>query len=84
MTYAIEFTKSAQKEVKKLDPVTRKRVLAAINRLAHNPRVGKTRQMVGSKSWRMRVGAYRVVYDINDGKLTVLILKAKHRSKVYE
>ena len=83
MTYEVEFSKSAQKEFKKIDPTIRLRIGKAIHALGSDPRNGNVRPMVGTKSWRLRVGEYRVVYDISDQKLTVLIIKVKHRREVY-
>jgi len=83
MTYAVEFAKSAQRELKKLDKSTVRRVSAAIVKLGQNPRAGSVRPMVGSKSWRLRVGDYRVVYDILDDKLVVFIIRVRHRREVY-
>ncbi len=83
MTYAVEFTRSAQKEVKKLPPGVAKRVLAAIDGLSGNPRKGHVRPMTGSKSWRLRVGEYRVVYDIHDKKLVILIIRVRPRGSAY-
>jgi mRNA interferase RelE/StbE len=83
MTYAVEFTKSAQKELNKLNPQTRLRLLKAINKLSSNPRIGDVRPMVGSKSWRLRVGDYRIIYNILDKKLVVLIIKVGHRGQIY-
>jgi mRNA interferase RelE/StbE len=39
--------------------------------------------MVGSQSWRLRVGDYRVIYDIADGKLVILIIRIRHRREAY-
>jgi mRNA interferase RelE/StbE len=83
MTYEVEFAKSAQKEMRKLTPATATRVAAAIGQLCHSPRKGSVRPMVGSTSWRLRVGDYRVIYDIHDKKLVILVIKIKHRREVY-
>lgn len=82
-TYEIEFTKSAQKELKKLPKDISIRIAKAILKLSENPRVGKVRPMVGVKSWRLRVGDYRVIYDISDAKLTILVIRVRHRKDVY-
>jgi mRNA interferase RelE/StbE len=79
----IEFSKSAQKELKKLLPQTRLSIVGAIDKLVINPRKGNVRPMVGVKSWRLRVGEYRVVYDIYDKKLVILIIKVRHRKDAY-
>ena len=83
-TYAVEFTKSARKEIKKLDSKSALRIITAIDKLAKNPRKGNVRPMVGSKSWRLRAGTYRVIYDIHDKKLIVLIVRVRHRGEIYK
>lgn len=84
MTYEVRFTKSAQKELKKLPRQTGLRILKVISRLADNPREGKVRPMVGVKSWRLRVGDYRIIYDILDKKLVILIIRVRHRKDAYK
>jgi mRNA interferase RelE/StbE len=84
MTYVVEFTKSAQKELKKLPKSVGIRIAKAILKLSENPRVGKVRPMVGVKSWRLKVGDYRVIYDISDDILTVLVIRVRHRKDVYK
>lgn len=81
--YAVEFTKSAQKELKRLPTQNQIRITKAIYALSVNPRIGRVRPMVGTKSWRLRVGDYRVIYDIHNQKLTVLIIKGGHRREIY-
>lgn len=81
--YEIEFVKSAQKELNKLPPSIRLRIAKAIYLLSTDPRKGNVRPMVGSKSWRLRVGDYRVVYDIYDNKLVILIIRIRHRKEAY-
>ena len=83
MIYKIEYTKSAQKELKKLPKDVTIRVIKALVVLSNDPKVGNVRPMVGLSSWRLRVGDYRVTYDINGGKLLVLIIKIAHRKHVY-
>ena len=83
-TYKIEFVKSAQKEMKKLPHDVSLRINKQIKKLSENPRVGNVRPMVGSKSWRLRASEYRVVYDINDKKITILIIRGRHRKNAYK
>jgi mRNA interferase RelE/StbE len=83
-TYKIRFSKSAQKDINKLPKNISVRLMSGINKLANSPKAGDVRPMVGSSSWRLRVGDYRVVYDILGDKLIILILKAKHRKDVYK
>lgn len=84
MIYEVKFTKSANKELRKLPEPISTGLIKAIYRLSADPRKGPVRPMVGSTSWRLRVGDYRVIYDISDSALTILILKAKHRKDIYK
>ena len=81
--YEVEFTSSAYKELKKLPPQKRLSIVRAIDKLQLNPRSGNVRPMVGTSSWRLRVGEYRVVYDILDKRLLVLIIRVRHRKDIY-
>ncbi len=82
--YAVEFTKSAQKELNKLPSQISLRIVKAVDKLSLEPRKGNVRPMIGSKSWRLRVGDYRIIYDIYDSKLIVLIIRIRHRKNVYK
>ncbi len=84
MTYEINYAKSAQKELKKLPALAQKRILVAIIKLTRNPRKGNVRPMVGATAWRMRVGDYRVLYDIYDHEIVILIMRIAHRKEVYK
>lgn len=82
-TYEVRFTHSAQKELKKLSKDGQVRVLKAVKTLSQDPTKGDVRPMVGSTAWRLRVGQYRVIYDINKKEIVVLVLKIGHRKDVY-
>ena len=84
MTYAVEFVRSARKELSKLPKDTQKTVLRGILALSAAPRSGSVRKMVGDKSWRLRVGDYRVIYEIQDKQLLILVIKIGHRQNVYK
>jgi mRNA interferase RelE/StbE len=57
---------------------------AAIELLAIDPRPPAARQLVGgSGEWRVRTGDYRIVYEIHDGELLVLVLRLGHRRDIY-
>jgi mRNA interferase RelE/StbE len=59
------------------------RISKAIYRLGIDPRKGSVWPMVGSTSWRLRVGDYRVVYDTVNNKLVVLIIRIRNHKHVY-
>lgn len=83
MTYEVEFKKSARKELGKLPKQIQLRLLKSIVALSEDPRRGGVRPMVGSTAWRLRVGDYRVIYDIGDTKLIILVLKIGARKDIY-
>ncbi|GGF12216.1 type II toxin-antitoxin system RelE family toxin [Subtercola lobariae] len=82
--YVVEFTTAAAKQVVKFDPPVRRRVLAAIESLAVEPRPQASTKLVGEDvAWRLRVGDYRVIYDLVDELMTVTVVRAAHRREVY-
>lgn len=85
MSYLVEFTTAAARQVRKLPRPARDRVLEAAAGLAETPRPTGAKKLVGeATAWRIRVGDYRVIYDIYDSKLTVTIVRAGHRRDVYD
>jgi len=88
MTYHVEFTKQAIKDLKKLDRQTTSLILGWIRKNlegCNNPRVyGKGLTANLSGVWRYRVGDYRLLTEIQDGKLVILMLTIGHRSEVYK
>ena len=85
VTYAVVLAPAAQRQLRKLDPSARRRIQAALELLAINPRPPAAVQPVGGEGeWRVRTGDYRIVYEIHDGQLTVLVLAAGHRREIYD
>lgn len=84
VSYAVGFARSARKELESLDDATLNRVYSRIEALADVPRPRGCRKLRGSKDlWRIRVGAYRVVYQIDDDASTVDIRVVGDRKDVY-
>ena len=85
MTYQIRLAPAAVRQLRKLDPPGRRRVQAAIDLLAEDPRPPGARQLVGGAGeWRVRTGDFRIIYDIRNGELLVLVVEVGHRRDVYE
>lgn len=85
MSYQIEFSRSAKKQFKKLSLDIQKRVVVKINELAIEPRPNRAKKLQGNDSlYRIRVGDYRIVYEIKDNILLVTVIRVKHRSEVYK
>jgi len=84
MTYAIIVTKSIQKDLDNLPNEIQDRVYAKISQLSDNPRPDGVTKLKGYENeYRVRIGDYRVRYEILDVNKTVLLLQCKHRRDVY-
>lgn len=85
MTYEVTLTPAAARQLRKLDPPVRRRIQAAIDLLADDPRPPAATRLVGGEGeWRVRTGSYRIIYQINEDKLLVLVLNLGHRRDVYQ
>lgn len=84
MSYQVTLTLAAARQLRKLDPPARRRVQAAIELLAVDPRPpSATRLVGGAGEWRVRTGDYRVVYEIHDQRLLILVLNVGHRREIH-
>jgi mRNA interferase RelE/StbE len=85
VSYRIEVAPSAVRQLRKLDRVAQRRVQGAIELLAGEPRPNGARKLVGGDgAWRVRTGVYRIVYEIRDNVLLVLVVAVGHRRDIYE
>jgi mRNA interferase RelE/StbE len=85
MTYRIDVAPAAVRQLHKLDPQARRRVQAAVELLAGNPRPAGAKMLSrGEGEWRVRTGDYRVVYQIHDQVLVVLVVAVGHRRDMIE
>ena len=84
MIYSINIKRSAQKSLAGIVQPHRSKIIEQIQHLAENPRPVTCKKLTGRKAWRIRIGAYRVIYEINDNQLVVLVVNIAHRSKVYK
>ena len=84
MTYKIVPTPKFAKNFKKLDPFVRKQIKSYLNRVTDNPRA-KGKALVANRTgqWRYRIGAYRVIVNIQDKELIILALEVGHRRDIY-
>ena len=84
MPYRVEIAPAAERQFKNLDIGIARRLRDAIVKLGDNPRPASAIPMSGpDKTCRMRLGDYRVIYEIHDGRLIVLVIRVGHRREVY-
>ena len=83
MTYSIEILRSAQKDLARIDEPDRKKLINSILLLSSDPRRNGCKKLSGRSAWRIRVGDYRVIYEIQDNKLMILVVAIGHRKNIY-
>lgn len=83
MPYQVQIIPSAQRELGKLPIKVRQRVATVIDGLAGEPRPVGCVKLTGPNLWRVRMGDYRVVYQIQQKELIVLVVRIAHRREVY-
>jgi mRNA interferase RelE/StbE len=82
--YTVEFERSARKDLDRLDHQVRARIIRKIAALTDDPRPTGVKRLSGRHDmWRIRVGDYRVVYEIRDDRLIVTIIRVAGRGSVY-
>jgi mRNA interferase RelE/StbE len=84
VNFRVELTSAAAREVRKLDPQIRRRVLTSLAQLEDDPRPPGSRRLAGfDDAWRVRIGDYRVLYEIVDELVLVTVFRVAHRREVY-
>lgn len=88
MKYSVRYSKRAEKQIDKLNPSVRKTIFGWIEKNlvnCENPRLhGKGLTANRSGEWRYRVGNYRIIADIQDYELIILVIEVGHRKSVYD
>lgn len=86
MAWKINFLPSASKEFKKLDKTTARRILAYLKEVAQlEDPTQRGKALTGNLSgyWRYRVGDYRIITQIENGEMTILVVRVNHRRQIY-
>lgn len=84
MKYRVEFAPLARRHIRKLTQGIQRRILDGIEELGSHPRPAGVKKFADEEDlFRIRVGDYRVVYQIRDRELLILIVKVGHRREVY-
>jgi len=84
-SYSVELTRTAEKQLRRIAKRDRNRLVEAIQRLVDRPRPHGARKLQGYDDvYRIRVGQYRVVYEILEDRVIVIVLKVGHRKDIYK
>ena len=81
--FEIEFSKSAEKQLLRLEKDIQRRVISTLERIRVRP-YPHVKKLVGSPYFRLRVGDYRVILDIKENKLLIFVVELGHRSNIYK
>jgi mRNA interferase RelE/StbE len=84
VSYTIQIFRRAQKELAALPQLVYPRVRDAIRELADTPRPPGCKKLAGREGWRIRVGDYRVIYEIDDRAQSITVMHIGHRRDVYD
>ncbi len=82
--YNIDFSKKAQRKLDKLSDTIANPILSAIKSLSNNPRPQGYKKLKGRNGYRIRVGNYRIIYEIFDDILLIDVIDLGHRKEIYE
>ncbi len=83
--YEVLIERQVERDIRRLPKAIQVRVAREAIRLGDNPRPAGCRKLVGSENdWRIRIGDYRVVYEIDDARKSVRIFRVRHRKDAYK
>jgi len=83
MTYGIRFSEKALQEFKRLEPVLQDRMISVLGRIRVRPE-RYLKRLVNDPAYKLRVGDYRLLLDLNKRDSVILVLKIGHRSDIYK
>ena len=81
--YQVIFSPTARKQFLKLDKEIKRHIIKALKRIRIRPEA-HLKKLVGEPGFRLRVGDYRVIVDIDQGRLLILVIKVGHRKSIYK
>ena len=83
-SYKLVIKKSVAKDLRNIPNKDVKRILKCIDLLCEDPRADGCIKLSGQERYRVRQGLYRIIYEIQDSKLIIVVVKVAHRSEVYK
>lgn len=82
--YKVEITNSAQKELNKLDKKLISKIIEKLDLMETNPFISGYKKLVAKSGYRIRIGDYRIIYDVFEKEKLVVVSRVAHRSEVYK
>jgi len=84
LKFAIQIKRNAQKALAKIPSVDQQKIIDAIYQLADAPLPSGCKKLKGKEAWRIRIGNYRVIYEIEGGELLIFVIEIGHRKEIYK
>lgn len=82
--YEVLLERTAERDLRRLDVQQFQRIIREIRALAENPRPPGCHKIAGSeRDWRIRIGDYRVIYEVDDKARTIKVMRVRHRREAY-
>ena len=81
--YNIVLTRTSEKQLDKINAPTSDAIIEAIEKLAKNPRPSGCKKLKGRSGYRIRVGDYRIIYEVIDHQLLITVIQLGHRKDIY-
>jgi mRNA interferase RelE/StbE len=83
LKYELFIEKRAKKDLATLPQAHRDRIISAIRDLSEDARPMGSRKLIGRDAWRIRVGDYRIIYEVHDKSLVIIVVSIGHRRDIY-
>jgi len=83
VAYQLRPKRSVVKEMARLHPTVRERIMAVLKTLPDDPHPENSKQLQGHTIFAIRVGDYRILYEVNEDERLIVILRVRHRREVY-
>ncbi len=83
MTFRLFIERSAEKQLTSISQPYRDRIIKAVRELGDEPRPTGVKKLIARDAWRIRVGNYRIIYEIHEEEVTVVVVAIRHRREVY-
>ncbi len=84
MKFTIKIKRNAQKALAKIPSNDQKNIIEAIYELAEKPLPSNCKKLKGKEAWRIRIGNYRVIYEIENNQLLIFVIEIGHRKEIYK
>ncbi len=81
--YRVLVRKSVSKDLDRITKKDRRRIVKAMSALADEPRPSQSKKLSGGEKYRLRCGAYRIIYEIQDEQLVICVVRIRHRRDAY-